>query len=1171
MADLQIPQNINAKKLIEDATIGFGLVHVLSDSEEASIFKAERDIKSAQGEVRDANSEVNAAEDKQKSAEAEGNDAQTKQQDGESESKSGPTQDNVEAKGNDASSIAHASQTRSQSMVTSSENLSRASSVFENMIATSTGNIDGFSIEITSIQQQNQSLMEQNRALMEQMAQESTFDGTGSGTSSAYSLSTATEVEEQQARNPQVMQGGQGSSSNLQATIEANNAQIEANGSKADGLSQQAQAEEQNVDAQTSQAQATVQEHEAAAADAQNNNESEQSTLQTIGEYAQTASNLGGTIDGIGDAVRVAGIGVTAAGTALATTGGAVGVTGATVTGIGAAITAVGAPLCALFGIGVPIVGAGGTTTGSGVATTTTGGTVAGTGTGLVGTGQTIERVGDGISMVGNGLKLAGDATTVGVKVAEGDVMGAVQATANAVSSAAAFSSTIASSDNIKGICEKVYNGASAVREGISAYQSAENGDIAGAIAHGVSTVGFGFGASDYKYKRAVSDFSNGISAATGAVQSAADGDYANAALQGTQALFNFASGVGNYKIEKYGLDVIAKENKGDAERYKEELDKNKDPLNDVPDNWSTMTAEERQANLRERQARHQEWLASQNDIDPMLKPIPKEYEFPEDFSSLSKDEQKAFRQKRKEFLEQREQEHASWLLAHNGIEADERSGLTSESHHRYVQDYSSEDLGRAGIQVDDAAGSTISFDGQHIETAHGERADISYRQYLDARVDGEHFRSADLNQDITDLEIRMYAHGASEGAALNGADVNSRSALSRTPRAIEMGLSQDEQLISTAHDLATNAYAGRALSETRGYELIDEISDTSTGLRAKAYKKDGRVYITYSGSADKADFRVDHQMIDGHLPDQYTGAVAFKDRIRQRFPDSDVIVTGHSLGGSLSQLVASSDSEVLAVTFDAVGTKQIVRNNGLSDNGNSCNIIVNGDVISSAYEHVGYTARLDGNGVAGQVTRPDGEVVTVRTTSAHALDATSNASEMIRVRETQLDDKIMHDAPAASDTSSRNYSVRPSVVEVTTAEATNDWWRKQGYTEPPYLPGTEVQVVRLTEPTTFVRVMDGDNSGVFGGWVMRADDLLRSDGTPLTPLEIQQKFALKTTPTHVVDVTLPAGTTLRMGDVNPLEAWGKEGGGTQFDLMGQRVGQFDNARRIEDLRIKKN
>ena len=255
---------------------------------------------------------------------------------------------------------------------------------------------------------------------------------------------------------------------------------------------------------------------------------------------------------------------------------------------------------------------------------------------------------------------------------------------------------------------------------------------------------------------------------------------------------------------------------------------------------------------------------------------------------------------------------------------------------------------------------------------------------------------------------------------------------------------------------------------------------------------------------------------------------------------------------------------------FDAVGTRSLVQNNGLTDYGNSCNIIVNGDNISNAYEHVGYTTRMDGNGVAGTVTRPDGDVVTVRTNSAHALDATDNASQLISAREAVLNSGIEHQAPSVADVSGRNYEVKSTVVEVTTAEATNEWWRAQGYTEPPYLPGTEVQVIELTEPTTFVRVMDGDNSGVFGGWVMRAEDLLNPDGTPMTPLEIQQKFALKTTPTHVVDVTLPAGTQLRMGDVNPLEAWGKKGGGTQFDLIGQRVGEFDNARRIEDLKIKK-
>lgn len=109
-------------------------------------------------------------------------------------------------------------------------------------------------------------------------------------------------------------------------------------------------------------------------------------------------------------------------------------------------------------------------------------------------------------------------------------------------------------------------------------------------------------------------------------------------------------------------------------------------------------------------------------------------------------------------------------------------------------------------------------------------------------------------------------------------------------------------------------------------------------------------------------------------------------------------------------------------------------------------------------------------------------------------------------------------------------------------------------YTEPPYKPGTLVQEIELTENTTFVRVFDGVNSGQAGGWIMKAEDI-----AGLTPAQIQAKFALPNLPNQVTDVVLEAGTKIRTGVVNPL--FGHQGGGIQFDLMGQRVGEFINAR----------
>lgn len=66
----------------------------------------------------------------------------------------------------------------------------------------------------------------------------------------------------------------------------------------------------------------------------------------------------------------------------------------------------------------------------------------------------------------------------------------------------------------------------------------------------------------------------------------------------------------------------------------------------------------------------------------------------------------------------------------------------------------------------------------------------------------------------------------------------------------------------------------------------------------------------------------------------------------------------------------------------------------------------------------------------------------------------------------------------------------------------------------------------------------------------MKAEDIVG-----LSPTQIQEKFALPNLPKYVGEVNLPQGVTLRVGEVNPL--FGKQGGGTQFDLMGQYVGDF--------------
>lgn len=135
--------------------------------------------------------------------------------------------------------------------------------------------------------------------------------------------------------------------------------------------------------------------------------------------------------------------------------------------------------------------------------------------------------------------------------------------------------------------------------------------------------------------------------------------------------------------------------------------------------------------------------------------------------------------------------------------------------------------------------------------------------------------------------------------------------------------------------------------------------------------------------------------------------------------------------------------------------------------------------------------------------------------------------------------------------------------IKITLAEETNKWFIeniKPDYV-PPYKPGTNVREIVLTRKTTFVRVYDKlpGGSGMYGSWLMRPESI---EG--LTPLEIRNKFALPSIPIYKCEVELDAGIHLRQGEVNPIKEWG-DGGGIQYDLMGQRVGNFKNESLLED------
>lgn len=63
-----------------------------------------------------------------------------------------------------------------------------------------------------------------------------------------------------------------------------------------------------------------------------------------------------------------------------------------------------------------------------------------------------------------------------------------------------------------------------------------------------------------------------------------------------------------------------------------------------------------------------------------------------------------------------------------------------------------------------------------------------------------------------------------------------------------------------------------------------------------------------------------------------------------------------------------------------------------------------------------------------------------------------------------------------------------------------------------------------------------------------------------LSPIEIKDRFALQNVPIFICDVELPKGSKIRFGIANGIPQWG-DGGGVQFDLMQQMIGEFYNER----------
>lgn len=131
---------------------------------------------------------------------------------------------------------------------------------------------------------------------------------------------------------------------------------------------------------------------------------------------------------------------------------------------------------------------------------------------------------------------------------------------------------------------------------------------------------------------------------------------------------------------------------------------------------------------------------------------------------------------------------------------------------------------------------------------------------------------------------------------------------------------------------LSGYVYHNEKYTKNYGYQFLKKSEDFGNGFYAESYFKNGRIYIVYKGTdhlkkspinASK-DLRSDLSMAAKIEPGQTKNARLFYDYIARQYRNYPIYATGHSLGGSLAQIIGSSTKEVKAITFNAYGTGQI-------------------------------------------------------------------------------------------------------------------------------------------------------------------------------------------------------------------------------------------------------
>lgn len=153
----------------------------------------------------------------------------------------------------------------------------------------------------------------------------------------------------------------------------------------------------------------------------------------------------------------------------------------------------------------------------------------------------------------------------------------------------------------------------------------------------------------------------------------------------------------------------------------------------------------------------------------------------------------------------------------------------------------------------------------------------------------------------------------------------------------------------------AIYAYHGKDAEIPEGYSLAESVRNVKTGFYADVLVGEDDVIIAIRGTNDGGDLNDDVAMTRSRIPEQTRDALDLYNRVKKEYPDKNITSTGHSLGGTLAEIVGALNGE-LAVGFNAYGVRDLFNENAVIQEDNIVNYVNIQDAVTmvNGENHIG-------------------------------------------------------------------------------------------------------------------------------------------------------------------------------------------------------------------------